>query len=199
MHIYIIAGPNGAGKTTFATTFLPTYVDCLEFLNADLIAAGLSPFSPNLQNLRASELMLERMQSLLEKRKSFSFETTLAARAYSKRILQWKGLGYRVQLTFIWLPSVQLAIDRVANRVTQGGHDVPHPVIQRRYRMGLANFKHLYSPLVDEWSLLNGSDFPPSEIARKENGSVMIQVPNQWQEFEQQMQKIDEGEKKYDP
>jgi predicted ABC-type ATPase len=187
LNIYIIAGPNGAGKTTFAKEFLPHYVDCFEFLNADLIAAGLSPFLPNLHSFRASQLMLERMQKLIDNRNSFAFETTLAAKAYSQKIPKWQALGYRVQLTFIWLPSVELAIDRVANRVRQGGHDVPTPVIQRRYEMGLVNFKQIYSPLVDDWSLLDGSEFHPIEIARKENDSAMVFKPGRWAEFEQQL------------
>lgn len=132
--IYIIAGPNGAGKTTFATTFLPDYVQCTEFLNADLIAVGLSPFAPSIQNFRASELMLERMQKLLDSRKTFSFETTLAARSYSRRIPEWRAMGYEVFLFFLWLPTEELAIERVANRVRQGGHDIPVPTIRQRYR-----------------------------------------------------------------
>lgn len=194
MNIYIIAGPNGAGKTTFAKDFLPRYVDCFEFLNADLIAAGLSPFLPNLQNLRASELMLERMQNLIDKRTSFAFETTLAARAYSQKIPQWQAIGFRVHLVFIWLPSVRLAFDRVANRVRQGGHDIPIPVIQRRFEKGLLNFKYLYSPLVDGWSLLNGSEYPPTEIARNENGSIVVHGPELWNEFEQQLITIQKDE-----
>lgn len=191
MNIYIIAGPNGAGKTTLATEYLPKYIECREFLNADLIAAGLSPFSPALQNFRASELMVERMQNLLEKRQSFAFETTLAARSYTKKIPQWRAMGYCVKLIFIWVPTVGLAIDRVANRVKQGGHDVPQQTIERRYRMGLLNFRHLYCPIVDEWMVVNGSEFPPTEIARKEDEIFKVIKPKEWRHFEQQLQHLE--------
>lgn len=185
--VYVIAGPNGAGKTTFAAKFLPDFVHCSEFLNADLIAAGLSPFSPQLQNFRASELMLERMQELLDDRKTFSFETTLAARSYARRIPEWQASGYRVFLFFLWLPSEDLAIERVANRVQQGGHDIPVPTIRKRYQRGLSNFRSLYSPIVDGWLLLDGSQFPPLEVARQEDQSQSISDPVLWQLIEQQM------------
>lgn len=187
-NIYIIAGPNGAGKTTFATRFLPHYADCQEFLNADLIAAGLSPFSPATQNMRASELMLERMGELLAIRKTFSFETTLAARSYAGRIPEWRASGYRVFLLFLWLPSEDLAIERVANRVRQGGHDIPVSTIRQRYTRGLANFKNLYSPIADGWLLLDGSQFPPLEVARQEDGLQSISNQPLWQYIEKQMQ-----------
>ncbi len=186
--IYIIAGPNGAGKTTFATKFLPDYVQCTEFLNADLIAAGLSPFAPSMQNFRASELMLERMQELLDSRETLSFETTLAARSYSQRIPEWQALGYRVLLFFLWLPSEELAIERVANRVKQGGHNIPEPTIRQRYRRGLSNFNCLYRPVVDGWLLLDGSQFPPKEVARYEEQGQVIADPDLWQYIESQMQ-----------
>ncbi|TWU09959.1 zeta toxin family protein [Allorhodopirellula heiligendammensis] len=189
-NIYIIAGPNGAGKTTFATRFLPHYADCQEFLNADLIAVGLSPFSPATQNMRASELMLERMGELLANRQTFSFETTLAARSYARRIPEWRASGYRVSLFFLWLPSEDLAIERVANRVQQGGHDIPVPTIRQRYNRGLANFRSLYSPIVDDWLLLDGSQFPPREVARQEDRSRSISDPTLWQHIEEQMRNL---------
>jgi len=142
----------------------------------------------------AGRHMVERMHSLLDKRKSFAFETTLAAISYSNKISQWQSIGYRVKLIFVWLPTVELAIDRVANRVSQGGHDVPPLTIRRRYRLGLANFGNLYCPIVDEWILLNGSQFPPTEIARKENGVFKVLAPDDWQRFEQQRQNLDSKE-----
>lgn len=186
--IYVIAGPNGAGKTTFATKFLPDHVQCTEFLNADLIAAGLSPFAPSMQDFRASELMLERMQKLLDSRETFSFETTLAARSYSQRIPEWQALGYRVFLFFLWLPSEELAIERVANRVRQGGHNIPISTIRQRYQRGLSNFSRLYRPIVDGWLLLDSSQFPPSEVARDEEQSQVISDPVLWQQIESQLQ-----------
>jgi predicted ABC-type ATPase len=189
--IYIIAGPNGAGKTTFATKFLPEYVDCTEFLNADLIAAGLSPFAPAMQNLRASELMLERMQQLLDGGSTFSFETTLAAKSYSQQIPQWRAMGYGVFLFFVWLPTEELAIERVANRVRQGGHDIPVATIRNRYRRGLCNFRTLYRPVVDGWLLLDGSQFPPKEVARNEDSLQVTGDPNHWQEIESQINDLE--------
>lgn len=189
--IYIIAGPNGAGKTTFATKFLPEYVDCTEFLNADLIAAGLSPFAPAKQNLRASELMLERMQQLLGLHRTFSFETTLAAKSYSQHIPGWRAMGYSVFLFFLWLPSEELAIERVANRVIQGGHDIPVSTIRHRYRRGLCNFRNLYHPAVDGWLLLDGSQFPPREVARHENGNQVTGDPTAWQKIELQINDLE--------
>ena len=142
--IYIIAGPNGVGKTTFANEFLTRYVRCNEFLNADLIAAGLSPYLPESQNVRASQLMLERMQDLVGKRKTFAFETTLAARSYRQKVLEWKEIGYRVHLFFLWLPNPDMAVLRVANRVKQGGHNIPEHTIRQRYARGIQNFQSLY-------------------------------------------------------
>lgn len=185
--IYVIGGPNGAGKTTFATEFLPNYANCREYLNADLIAAGLSPFHPVLQSLRASELMMERMQKLLSQGQTFSFETTLAARSYASHIPRWQASGYRVFLFFLWLPNVELAIERVANRVRQGGHDVPIPVIRQRYARGLSNFHRLYRPIVDAWLLLDSSQVPPIEIAREELGDLAIGEPNLWQSIKPQI------------
>lgn len=160
-HIYIIAGPNGAGKTTFANRFLPGFVQCREFLNADLIAAGLSPFSPESQAIRASQLMLERLHGLLEKRQSFSLETTLAGKSYRQAIPQWQELGYRVVLIFLWLPSVEMAIERVAVRVREGGHNIPEAMIRRRYRRGIDNLFQLYLPLVADAYIYDGSQLPP--------------------------------------
>jgi predicted ABC-type ATPase len=183
--IYIIAGPNGAGKTTFATTFLPQFVLCSEFLNADLIAAGLSPFAPQLQNVRASELMLQRMDELVEKRATFSFETTLAARSYHRRVPQWQAMGYRVHLFFLWLPSSNLALLRVANRVKQGGHDIPVETIRRRYESGLKNFQTLYRSIVDHWYCFDGSTLPPELIAQSSGESVEIFDSEHWSTFSQ--------------
>ena len=134
--IYILAGPNGAGKTTFANSFLPKFANCLEFLNADLIAAGLAPFAPETQAVRASELLLSRIRELVAARATFSFETTLAARNYHTSIVEWRRVGYRHVLYFIWLRSAEMAIERVAGRVQQGGHYIPEVVVRRLYSMG---------------------------------------------------------------
>jgi predicted ABC-type ATPase len=122
--VYVIAGPNGAGKTTFASEFLPRFANCQEFLNADLIAAGLAPFAPETQNVRAGRLLLERMDELAAQRATFGLETTLSVRAYFKILAKMKANGYRVVMFFLWLADVQTAIERVAVRVRQGGHFV---------------------------------------------------------------------------
>jgi predicted ABC-type ATPase len=123
--VYVIAGPNGADKTTFAARFLPDFVQCREFLNADLIAAGLAPIAAETQNVRAGRLLLERMGELVSERASFGFEITLSGRTYLKLIGEMKKKGYRVWLFFLWLPSPEMALARVENRVQQGGHSVP--------------------------------------------------------------------------
>ena len=172
--VYIIAGPNGAGKTTFAAKFLPDFVDCREFLNADLIAAGLSPFAPERQNLRAGRLLLSRIKELAESKQEFGFETTLAGRSHVRLLAGMKDNGYRVFLFFLWLPSADLAVARVANRVRQGGHNIAEPVIRRRFKSGLRNFFHLYRPLLDAWWLVDASLLPPKTIAREEDRELTI-------------------------
>jgi predicted ABC-type ATPase len=164
-NVYVIAGPNGAGKTTFAAEFLPNFVSCREFLNADLIAAGLSPFAPETQNMRAGRLLVERMRELSKARRSFGFETTLAGRMHVKLLADLRKWGYRVNLFFLWLPSADVAVRRVAQRVAEGGHAVPEDVIRRRYASGLRNFFRLYSPRVDSWWLYDSSIMPPALIA----------------------------------
>jgi predicted ABC-type ATPase len=159
--IIIVAGPNGAGKTTFAREYLPREGHCLDFLNADLIAAGLSPFQPEAAALRAGRLMLEEMAQRIAQRHSFSFETTLSGRGYARQIPQWRQAGYFVKLYFLTLPSAEMAISRVAARVRQGGHHIPEDVIRRRFDAGLKLLQHVYLPLVDAWSIHDNSDLVP--------------------------------------
>ena len=167
--IYIIAGPNGAGKTTFANEYLPDFVHCEEFLNADLIAAGLCPFAPHTQDLRAGALLLERIHELTAQKRTFSFETTLAGRSYSQLIPQFKQAGYSVQLFFLFLPNADMAVERVHNRVRQGGHDIPESDIRRRYERGLKNLFQLYRALVDGWYLYDASQLPPQLITQEQD------------------------------
>ncbi len=169
---YVIAGPNGAGKTTFATEFLPDFVKCREFLNADLIAAGLSPFAPETQNVRAGRLLLERIAELSQAEADFGFETTLAGRTHAKLLSDLKSSGYHIELFYLWLPSPDLAVHRVAERVAEGGHDVPEDIVRRRYVFGLQNFFRLYSPRVDSWWLYDSSCIPPIVIAENQNGRL---------------------------
>jgi predicted ABC-type ATPase len=156
--IIIIAGPNGAGKTTFAREFLPSEASCPVFINADLIAAGLAPFAPEKAALAAGRLVLELIDQHVSKRESFAFETTLSGRGYLKAIPRWQALGYRVELLFLRIPDVQFAKERVALRVSQGGHAIPDDVIERRFLSGWANFLQHYKTIVDEWSLIDASD-----------------------------------------
>ena len=153
---YIIAGPNGAGKTTFAREFLPKEAQCPMFVNADLIATGLSPFAPGKADIRAGRLMLEEIGSHVRRRESFAFETTLSGRRYVALIPAWQRNGYEVILIFLYLPNVEIAIERVRERVRQGGHHVPEEVIRRRYESGWKNFKLFYK-LVDYWLLYDNS------------------------------------------
>jgi predicted ABC-type ATPase len=182
--VYVIAGPNGAGKTTFATEFLPDFVNCREFLNADLIAAGLSPFDPESQNVRAGRLLLERIHELREEQRDFGFETTLSGRTYARLLQQMQAQGYRVFLFFLWLPSADMAASRVANRVRQGGHNVPEDDIRRRYGAGQRNLFGLYRPLVDAWWLYDASHLPPSLIASEEAGHLTVVQTEQFENIQ---------------
>lgn len=155
--IVIIAGPNGAGKTTFAREFLPNEAGCPVFINADLIAAGLSPFQPELAALKAGRLMLKEIKEYSQRGVNFAFETTLSGRTYMNLIPDWQVQGYHVKLFFLNLPSVEMAIERVAERVRQGGHNVPEEVIRRRFESGRINFEFLYRNLVDSWAVYNNN------------------------------------------
>jgi predicted ABC-type ATPase len=155
--IVIIAGPNGAGKTTFARKYLPRRAGFPDFINADLIAQGLSPFSPQDAAIEAGRVMLTQIHAKVRDRRSFMFETTLAARSYASYIPEWRKLGYHVKLVFLSLPSADAAIARVKMRVLQGGHDVAEEVIRRRFDRGRRNFKQLYVKLVDDWDLYDNS------------------------------------------
>lgn len=163
--VLIIAGPNGAGKTTFAREFLPQEAACPRFVNADLIAAGLSPFAPETVALQAGRLMLKQLEGHWHRRESFAFETTLSGRLYARLIPLWRADGYRVRLFFLSLPSPEMAIARVAERVREGGHDVPVDVIRRRFAAGLLNFTEVYQSLVDEWALYDNAGESPRLVA----------------------------------
>lgn len=162
--VIIIAGPNGAGKTTFALEYLPNEADCPVFVNADLIAAGLSPFRPATAAIRAGRLMLEEINTHARAGSSFAFETTLAGRGYVKKIKQWQADGYNVKLIFLSMATPEEAIARVAKRIRMGGHGVPENVIRRRFHAGLRNFHETYSHCVDHWQKFNNSgDMPVLE------------------------------------
>jgi predicted ABC-type ATPase len=161
LRVIIIAGPNGAGKTTFAREFLPNEAGCPVFINADLIAAGLAPFAPESAAIQAGRLMLRELNRHFALRNSFAFETTLSGRGYLRLIRQWQAAGYRVKLIFLKLASAEEAIARVAHRVKQGGHNIPEPVIRRRFAAGFDNFESLFAPNVDAWALYDNSGTEP--------------------------------------
>ena len=159
--IIIIAGPNGAGKTTFAQQFLPSEAKTYRFVNADLIALGLSPFDPELVSLKAARLMIREINGYVDAGDSFAFETTLSGLTYIRRIRYWKSLGYAIKLWFLVLPTEDVAIARVAQRVLQGGHFVPESVIRRRFRSGYENFLRYYQHEVDSWAIFDSFARPP--------------------------------------
>lgn len=165
MNLYIIAGCNGAGKTTASFTVLPEMLNCREFVNADEIAAGLSPFNPEGVAIQAGRLMIDRIIQLLKDGETFAFETTLATRSYVKLIQQAKRRGYFVTLLFFSLSSPEQAELRVAKRVSMGGHNIPTDVIHRRYEAGLQNLFQLYMPICDYWALYDNSDCPAQKLA----------------------------------
>lgn len=163
--LYIIAGCNGAGKTTASVTILPEILDCKEFVNADEIAKGLSPFNPESVAIEAGRLMLQRIDVLMKGDDSFSIETTLSTRSYSRLIDKAHANGFKVQLLFFWLPTPEHAIARVDQRVREGGHNIPVDVIRRRYKAGIENLFNIYLPIVDSWMLVENHSNPRLLIA----------------------------------
>jgi predicted ABC-type ATPase len=153
----VIAGPNGAGKTTFARRYLSSIVKIDNFVNADLIAAGLSPLAPSSAAVRAGRVVLQEIDRLARARASFAFESTLSGRAYAKRLKRLKRLGYRIEIVFLRVASPQLALRRIAARVRQGGHDVPKADVVRRFDRGWGNFLTIYQPLADAWVIYENS------------------------------------------
>ncbi len=163
--LYIIAGCNGAGKTTASFTLLPDVLDCQQFVNADEIAKGLSPFHPESVSFEAGRIMLNRIEELLHKGATFAIETTLATRSYHALVSKAHKLGYLVHLLYIWLSSPQLAVKRVAQRVSEGGHNIPKDVIVRRYQHGINNLFKLFMPIVDTWTIIDNTKCRPLVVA----------------------------------
>jgi predicted ABC-type ATPase len=174
MELYIIAGPNGVGKTTFAREFLPKYADCKNFVNADLIAQAMAPFSPETAAIRAGKMMLSEIRSFAKKRVSFAFETTLSGRSYMGLLRRLKDQGYEVHLFFLWVESVDLALSRVRERVLRGGHDVPEAAVRRRYDRSIHNFLVHYRRLADFWTLFDNSGAIPRVVAFEKSEEVRI-------------------------
>lgn len=177
-HLIIIAGPNGAGKSTTAPALLQGTLGVTEFVNADVIAQGLSAFNPERAAFHAGRVMLERMQQLAKERENFAFETTLASRTFAHWIEALKQTGYAFHLLFLWLPSPEFAVARVAERVRMGGHNVPEETIQKRYYSRLMNFFKLYRPLADSWSFYDNSQGGVPVLLASEHKHAGISVGN---------------------
>lgn len=166
-NLYIIAGCNGAGKTTASFTILPEILNCREFVNADEIAKGLSPFQPEKVSFEAGRIMINRINELLESNETFAFETTLATKSYKSKLLKAQNQGYTVTLLFFWLQNAELAVERVKTRVAEGGHNIEENVIRRRYINGIRNLFTIYLPIVDEVMIFDNSELKPELIAEK--------------------------------
>jgi predicted ABC-type ATPase len=165
-NLYIIAGCNGAGKTTASYTVLPELLNCYEFVNADNIAAGISPFNPESVALGAGRIMLQRIDELLKQQVDFAIETTLSTRSYVSMVKKVQQNGYNVTLLYFWLKSPQMAMQRVAKRVSKGGHNIPEAVIIRRYYRGIENLMNLYIPICHTWLLVDNTSVEPVFVAQ---------------------------------
>jgi predicted ABC-type ATPase len=186
-NVVMLAGPNGAGKTTSSRSLLKEVLDVTTFVNADIIAQGLAGFDPESAAWEASRIMLERLDELAEKQQDFAFETTLAARSYVRRIEKWRSEGYCFQLYYFWLPTVDLAIERVALRVSRGGHDVPPDTIRRRYRQSLRNLFDLFIPLADAWQIFDNEKRDAMRFIAYGSGNTIESVvrPELWELMKQ--------------
>lgn len=173
-NVYIVAGPNGSGKTTFAREFLPNYAKCSHFVNADLIAQGLSPFSPGQVAIKSGKLVLEQIKEYTKSKIDFGFETTMSGVTYLRYFKMLKKNGYKINIFFLWIPSSQLAVLRVKDRVAQGGHNVPTIDVKRRFKRSIDKFFKEYRLLADKWILFNNAETIPKIIARKQNAHIEI-------------------------
>jgi predicted ABC-type ATPase len=183
--VIVIAGPNGAGKTTLAPFLLRDKLGVLEYVNADPIALGLSGFNPGSVAFEAGRVMLKRLHDLAGQERTFAFETTLAAKSYAPCIEGLRTRAYRFQLTFVWLRSADLAVQRVRERVRSGGHDIPEGVVRRRYEKGARNFWMLYMPLADAWSVYDNSALSDPVLMASGGRARTLDVaePNYWEDF----------------
>jgi predicted ABC-type ATPase len=190
-NLYIIAGCNGAGKTTASFTILPEILDCKEFVNADEIAKGLSPFQPEKVAVESGRIMISRINDLLKEGMSFAFETTLASKSYKNKIELAKSKGYSVTLLFFWLQTIELAKNRVATRVLEGGHNIPNNVIERRYVNGIKNLFSIYLPIIEDVMIFDNSQSKSQLIASKSDNSQLlihdVQKYNQLKKYDEQV------------
>ena len=182
--VYLIGGPNGSGKTTIAKKLLPNFLGVIEYVNADEIAAGLSPFNPESVAIQAGRLMLERLVTLKCQGIDFAFESTLAARHFARFLRDCRSSGYRLNLIYFWLQSPELALERVHRRVASGGHNIPEDVVRRRYERGRINLMQLYLPLCHTWVIYNNSGDEPHLVAERPfNQQVIIYDSSIWQQI----------------
>lgn len=170
-NLFIIAGPNGAGKTTYVRRFMPQETRCREFVNADLIAAGLSPFAADQAAFEAGRIMLKRLRELGERQEDFSFETTLSGRTYVPLLKLWRVAGYRIRIDFLWIPDLNITRQRVKQRVTKGGHNIPDEVQLRRFNLGIRHLAELYRPLCDYWRLYDNTGHQPDLVVQEKDGA----------------------------
>ena len=178
--LYIISGCNGAGKTTASYTILPDMLECNEFVNADEIAKGLSPFNPNKVTIKAGRLMLTRITELLESGVDFAFETTLSTRSYVNTVKKAQEEGYLVTVLYFWLNSPELAVERVRIRVKEGGHNIPEKTIRRRYDLGISNMFNLYIPIADYWMFIDNSKTPFEILADGQGENEVVKNKLIW-------------------
>lgn len=180
MKVLVIAGPNGAGKTTFSRRYLQFAGPEIPFVNGDEIAALLNPDAPDEAAQRAGRTALKRMESYVARRRDFAFETTLSGRSYARRLEGWRRHGYRVGLIYLRLPSADHVVRRVAQRVSEGGHDIPEPVARRRFERSWDNFVSLYRPIADEWQVYDTSSRSPILVAASERNDILPLLPSGW-------------------
>ena len=182
-NLYIIAGPNGAGKTTASFNLLPDILHCPNFVNADEIARGLSPFAPETVSFQAGRIMLKRIDELLQQKVDFAIETTLATRSYVQLVHRAQELGYKVHLIFFFLENEEQAIQRVAQRVSNGGHNIPEEDIRRRFKRGIYNLLNLYMPICDSVLVYNNIKSPAQLVARKKASTMDIVEEEMWNQL----------------
>lgn len=186
---HLIAGPNGAGKTTFAREYLPNIAGTFEFLNADLIAAGLSPLRPQAAAISAGRILLQEFERLARSRVDFAVESTLAGSTLVSRLRGLRAAGYRLYLYYLWLPRTDLALARVRARVQMGGHDVPPDAVERRFHVGLRNLRELYLEVFDEASVIENSLESPRVVAERRSRRWRVRVPGLWKEWQEALRR----------